>query len=179
VAAGGENSGGQTLATRSKGKLKTVGPQHKKKFAAETAVVAKTSKSSINQELRRAEILGDDLTGIVGTSLDKGVEMDALIKMPAHERVALVERAVAGEKVSARQVAKKPKHDKNPADPNNAPAASEVAAAAEPQEYVSAGPLSIKELIAVVTDDEAAMKDAFTPILAWPPHWRAALKERL
>lgn len=35
-----DNSGGQSLATRSSGKLKTTGPQHQKQFAAETAAVA-------------------------------------------------------------------------------------------------------------------------------------------
>ena len=38
-----------------------------------------------------------------GTSLDKGVELDALAKMPASERASVINRAVAGERVSARQ----------------------------------------------------------------------------
>jgi hypothetical protein len=38
---------------------------------------------------RPPEALGDDLTDIAGTSLDKGVELDALAKMDAPARVAL------------------------------------------------------------------------------------------
>lgn len=71
-------------------------------FAAETAKVSGQSKSSINQHVARAEALGDDLVGVVGTSLDKGVELDALAKLPEPERKELIDRAKAGEKVTAR-----------------------------------------------------------------------------
>jgi hypothetical protein len=81
-----ENSGGKTVPTRTTGKLKTVGPQHKKKFAAETAKVAGVTKRAINQELRRAEKLADVIDRLPGTSLNSGVEMDALIKLPKEER---------------------------------------------------------------------------------------------
>jgi hypothetical protein len=53
-------------------------------------------------KLARAEKLGDDIHKIAGTSLDKGVEMDALIKLPEPERAALIDRASKGENVSAR-----------------------------------------------------------------------------
>ena len=36
------------------------------------------TKQAINQHIARAEALGDDLPRVTGTSLDKGVEMDAL-----------------------------------------------------------------------------------------------------
>jgi hypothetical protein len=35
-------------------------------------------KRAVNEHLSRADALGDDLTAVVGTSLDKGVELDAL-----------------------------------------------------------------------------------------------------
>lgn len=73
-------------------------------FAAETAAITGESKSQINRHLRRAEGLGDDLNRIFHTSLDKGVEMDALLAMTPVQRARLIERAVAGEKVSARKV---------------------------------------------------------------------------
>lgn len=47
-------------------------------FAAETAALTGQSKASINQHLARADALGDDIKEVVGTSLDKGVELDAL-----------------------------------------------------------------------------------------------------
>lgn len=77
-------------------------PPQTKSFAAETAAITGESKRSINQHLARAEALGDDIDRLVGTSLDKGVEADALIKLPEPERKELIERAVAGEVVTAR-----------------------------------------------------------------------------
>lgn len=77
-------------------------PPQEKGFAASTAAVSGESKRSINQHLARADALGDDLERIAGTSLDKGVELDALKVMPEPERKELIDRAAAGEKVSAR-----------------------------------------------------------------------------
>ncbi|MCC7269396.1 MAG: ParB-like nuclease domain-containing protein [Rhodocyclaceae bacterium] len=74
-------------------------------FAAETAKVSGESKSQINRHLARAEALGDDLQAVAGTSLDKGVELDALKEMPAPERKQIIVRARGGEKVSARSTA--------------------------------------------------------------------------
>jgi hypothetical protein len=56
-------------------------PPQAKAFAAETAAITGESKSQINRHIARAEALGDDLLDrITGTSLDKGVELDALVK---------------------------------------------------------------------------------------------------
>ena len=79
------------------------GPQHKQAFAAETAEATGQSKRSINQKIARAEAIGDDLQDVVGTSLDKGVELDALAKMPEPERKDIIARAKAGEHVTARR----------------------------------------------------------------------------
>ncbi|WP_367354229.1 ParB/RepB/Spo0J family partition protein [Agrobacterium pusense] len=86
---------------------KSIGRPKTGDFAREVAAVTGTSKTQIAQKISRARELGQDIHRIVGTSLDKGVEMDALIKMPEPDRSALIERAAAGEKVSAR-----PKQDK-------------------------------------------------------------------
>lgn len=83
----------------------TPGGQQVVGFAADTAKVSGEPKASINRHLSRAEALGDDLQAVAGTSLDKGVELDALKSLPPPERKQLIERARAGEKVSARRTA--------------------------------------------------------------------------
>lgn len=73
-------------------------------FAAATAAITGESKRDVNRHVARADALGDDIDRLVGTSLDKGVELDALKAMPEPERKELIERAVAGEKVSAKKL---------------------------------------------------------------------------
>lgn len=92
-----ENSGRTppTIAERGAGRPK--------EFAADTAERTGQSKRSINEHVSRAAALGDDLEAITGTSLDKGVELDALKGMAPEERKPLIERAKAGEQVSARK----------------------------------------------------------------------------
>src|SRR5271166_3026732 len=59
-------------------------------------------RATIAREISEAEKIGDDvLKKIVGTSLDKQSEITALAAMDEHERQEIVDRAVAGEKVSA------------------------------------------------------------------------------
>ena len=77
-------------------------PPQTKSFAAETAAVTGMTKQAINRHIARADALGDDIDRLVGTSLDKGVELDALMKLPEPERKELIERAAAGEVVTAR-----------------------------------------------------------------------------
>lgn len=55
-------------------------------FAADTAHAANMTKQDINRHLSRADALGDDLQKVEGTSLDKGVELDALKAMPPEVR---------------------------------------------------------------------------------------------
>lgn len=71
-------------------------------FATDTARVSGEGRSSIHRHLARAEALGDDLGDVTGTSLDKGVELDALAKLPESERKELIQKARAGEQVTAR-----------------------------------------------------------------------------
>lgn len=73
-----------------------------KKFATELSEITGNSRTQIYQKISRAEKLGPDINRIVGTSLDKGVEMDALIGLPDEERENLISRAERGEMVSAR-----------------------------------------------------------------------------
>ena len=80
-------------------------PPQSKAFAAYTAAAAGITKQAINRHLARAEAIGDEgLDRIKGTSLDKGVEMDAPAKHPEPERKELIDRADAGEVVSARRI---------------------------------------------------------------------------
>lgn len=78
-------------------------PAQEHGFATSTASVSGESKTAINRHLARAEAIGDDLERVTGTSLDKGVELDALAKLPEPERKDLIARAEAGEEVSARK----------------------------------------------------------------------------
>ena len=75
-------------------------------FAAATAAATGQSKATTNRALANANALGiDTLNKLANTSLDSGVELDALAKLPPEQRTGLVERAAAGERVSARLVA--------------------------------------------------------------------------
>lgn len=86
-------------------------PPQTQGFASATAAATGQSKATTNRAIARAEALGDDLEKVTGTSLDSGVEMDALAAMPPEQRAPLIERAQAGEKVSARaQTPVKPAH---------------------------------------------------------------------
>lgn len=74
----------------------------KSAFATDTAQSSGRGLRSVQVAAQRGRELGPDIHRIVGTSLDKGVEMDALIKLPEPQRAELIERAAAGESVSAR-----------------------------------------------------------------------------
>jgi ParB family transcriptional regulator, chromosome partitioning protein len=72
-------------------------------FADATADATGKDKRTIERAAARGKALGDDLRAVEGTSLDKGVELNALAKMPAADRQHVIQRAVAGEQVSARK----------------------------------------------------------------------------
>jgi ParB family chromosome partitioning protein len=72
-----------------------------KAFAADTATKTGKGRSSIARDVARAGKIAV-LDEIVGTSLDKGVELDALATLSEEEQCALAERAKAGEQVTAR-----------------------------------------------------------------------------
>jgi N6-adenosine-specific RNA methylase IME4 len=77
-------------------------------------VASKTGRSirAVQLDSARAEKLeADVLSAIVGTNLEQGAEVDALIRLPAEVQRALVEQVKAGKKVSARTVVKQRKRE--------------------------------------------------------------------
>lgn len=90
---------GETNCSTQKATAHKDRPQNQKQFAAELAEVTGASKVDINRKRRRARGLGDDAIKIVNTSLNSGVEMDALVKLDPEGRADLIARAEAGEKV--------------------------------------------------------------------------------
>ena len=116
-------------------------------FATDTARSTGENPKRIREHLSRAEALGDDINDVVGTSLDKGVELDALKIMPEPERKELIQRAKAGEQVSAR-------------GPKVAPASQPEAAKKAGVERKAAGPAdsglaymsgqAVRDLVALV-----------------------------
>lgn len=73
-------------------------------FSDATSQATGLNKRTIQRDAARGEALGETLKDIAGTSLDKGVELDALAKMPESERLDIVARAKSGESISARAV---------------------------------------------------------------------------
>jgi len=63
-----------------------------------TAEATGQSARSVRRDLARGKALGHDTLGkVAGTSLDTGVELDALAKLPKAQRDSVVDRAAAGE----------------------------------------------------------------------------------
>lgn len=73
-------------------------------FADDQAGKTGEAPRTIRLNAARGEALGETLKAVTGTSLDKGVELDALAKLDPQQREEIVSRAQRGEKVSARQV---------------------------------------------------------------------------
>jgi ParB family transcriptional regulator, chromosome partitioning protein len=72
-------------------------------FVKDSAEKTGRGKSTIARDATRGDHIGQEmLEEIAGTSLDQGAELDALAKLPEAERRELVDRAKAGEEVSAR-----------------------------------------------------------------------------
>jgi ParB/RepB/Spo0J family partition protein len=72
------------------------------RFTKATADATGTPERSVQRAANRGERIGvGDLAKIAGTSLDKGVELDALAKLSPEDREALIAKAEAGEQVSA------------------------------------------------------------------------------
>ena len=76
-----------------------------------TAKQTGQSKRKVAREATRGKKGQQWLGKVAGTVLDKGDEIDALIKLPAKERNALIKRAVDGERVSAKTELKKVKRE--------------------------------------------------------------------
>lgn len=82
--------------------LETFTGRGNKGFARDTAENTGQSYSKVRQSLARGAAIGPDIKLVAGTSLDKGVELDALARLSESERSRLIARAAAGESVSAR-----------------------------------------------------------------------------
>ena len=84
-------------------------------FTESTAAITGDSVRKIQRDVHRGEALGEAaLAKVARTSLDKGEELDALAKLKkeAPEKCeALIERAAAGEKVSAKLAVKQTRRD--------------------------------------------------------------------
>jgi ParB family chromosome partitioning protein len=95
--------GGAPGAGKGKGKVRR--DAKLASFVADTAAITGRSKRAIARDVQRGEALlevgSDAAEKVFGTSLDKGKELDALAKLPIPIRADLIERAAAGENVSA------------------------------------------------------------------------------
>jgi ParB-like chromosome segregation protein Spo0J len=103
--------GGDRRSKKSSGQ---VGHLRGDRFTKETAKATGQSERKVRRDAARGnnvKVLAD----VVGTSLDKGNEIDALAQLPESEQRKLAERAKAGEKVSA--AATKGRRVGNSADP--------------------------------------------------------------
>jgi ParB-like chromosome segregation protein Spo0J len=79
------------------------------RFTKDAAAKTGSSERTIQKSAARAKAIGEDgLREIVGTSLDKPEQLNALAKLDKPERDALIERAAAGENVQATPEVKKP-----------------------------------------------------------------------
>lgn len=72
-------------------------------FAEQTATAIGKNPKTVERAVNRGNALKMHLLDIKGTSLDKGVELDALTALPEDERAALVSKAKSGQNVSARR----------------------------------------------------------------------------
>ena len=81
----------------------TLSPAFTEGLAASTGV----SRKSIERSAAQGAAIGKDrLKGLVRTSLDKPTELEALTKIPSPDRENLIQRAIAGEEVSAKALLK-------------------------------------------------------------------------
>jgi N6-adenosine-specific RNA methylase IME4 len=78
------------------------------RYTADVAKQTGASERTIRREAERGAKIAD-VAALVGTSLDKGDELDALAKLTGPEQQQLAARAKAGEKVSAKVALKKAK----------------------------------------------------------------------
>jgi ParB family chromosome partitioning protein len=99
----------EKIAAASGKKLTGKGKTEAKMSTRELAKKTGKSKDTIARGLKRAKVLGDDLDDVAGTSLDKGEELDALVKVKKADRgkaKQLIAEAKSGKKVSAKSTAK-------------------------------------------------------------------------
>ena len=89
------------------GVSRQVGDTHERvdaeRFTKSTAEATGKSERAVQRDAQRGEAVGaDTLQRVVGTALDKGEEIDALVKLSPEKREQVIAKAEAGEKVSAK-----------------------------------------------------------------------------
>ncbi len=72
-----------------------------KGYAADTANKIGKTRKTVERAVRRGKKI-PDVASLAGTSLDKGAELDALAQMEPQQQAELIEKAKAGEQVSAK-----------------------------------------------------------------------------
>jgi N6-adenosine-specific RNA methylase IME4 len=88
-----------------------------KRFTRATAKATGSPERTVQRDATRGEKLGDHvLNKVVGTSLDKGEELDALVQLSPRTREILVERAASGQTVTAKAAVKREKRDEREAE---------------------------------------------------------------
>jgi ParB-like chromosome segregation protein Spo0J len=108
-------------ATASKQARRAAGLEtgHDNGSARDQAEQTGESLAKIHRAMRRYGDLGPAvLESIVGTSLDTGVELDALAELPEHVQGDLVQRATVGEEVSAKKELLKAQRARQPTKPS-------------------------------------------------------------
>lgn len=82
------------------------------RFSKATAEATGQSERSIQRSVSRVESIGaDDLQRVIGTTLDKGEEIDALAKLSPEKREEVIAKAEEGGKVSAKIAVKQERRD--------------------------------------------------------------------
>lgn len=79
------------------------------RFTRDAAERTGQSERKVQRDAGRGKIT--DLADIIGTSLDKGEELDALGQLPVQDQRELIQRAKGGDKVSAKTRVKQVKRD--------------------------------------------------------------------
>ena len=117
-----ETKSGQ--AGRGRGKLRQIGEANER-YTADTAKKTGGSERSIQRHVERGNKI-PNVSELAGTSLDHGVELDALADLPKDVQAELIEKARKGEKVSAKAEAKKLKREAREAELGEAQAAGNL-----------------------------------------------------
>ena len=93
------SAGGRAKAANAKGAKSQNETEQADAFIDDTAKKTGKGRSTIARKAARAKVVV--LPEIIGTSLDKGAEIDALAKLPVEKQRSLAEAAKRGEQVSA------------------------------------------------------------------------------
>lgn len=82
------------------------------RFTKATAERTGQSERTVQQDAKRGEVVGPEtLQRVIGTSLDKGEEIDALAKLSPQGREEVIAKAEAGGKVSAKVLVKQERRE--------------------------------------------------------------------